>query len=135
MSYGTDIWCTGEMVSGRRAKGSTVVAQALYRRLITPRGMLRGGDDESAYGFDIAGFVGAVGYPAAVAQLPGQVANELEKDQRVQSVAVTAAIERTPSGLMSITLNLDVKLYEEDESFSLVVGVNDTSVTLLGGTA
>lgn len=131
--YGRDIWCTDAMATGRLARGSQVVLQALYRRLITPRGTLRGGEEELAYGFDIAEYVGAVGITTAVAALPGIVRAELLKDDRVLSVSVDASIVTDTPGLTSITLALLVTLDDELADFPLTLAVTDVDVTLIGG--
>lgn len=133
MSYGVDVWCASGVVAGRLARGRTVVAQALYRRLITPRGTLRGGDEEAAYGLDLSEYVGAVGHETAVAALPGLVRGELLKDDRVADVNVAATSSADTAGLVSITLEIDVTLADESEPFALSVAVTDTSVALLGG--
>jgi len=130
--YGADIWCTDQLITGRLARGPAVVAQALYRRLITPRGTLRGGDDESAYGFDVASYVGAVGTATALAALPGLVRGELVKDARVADVAATASITTDPGGLVSIVIVVDVTLADEGETFTFSVGVDAVSAQFLG---
>lgn len=130
--YGTDIWCGDELITGRYAKGVMVVALALYRRLITPRGKLRGGEAESTYGFDLSEFIGAVGYENALGPLPGLVRNELQKDDRVSTVAVTVTLDRTEDGLIFITLSIEVLLQDSDQVFTLTVKADDTTTTLLG---
>ncbi len=132
MSYGVDTWCAGSLVPGRLARGSQVVAQAIYRRLTTPRGMLRGGDDAGAYGIDLVGYVGSVGTAVALQALPSVVRGEILKDDRVADVTVTPTISPQPSGLVDILLVIDVVLAEDGEDFSLTLAVGDTSVTILG---
>ncbi len=127
--YGSDIWCTDTLVTGRLARGRTVVAQALYRRLITPRGMLA---DDDTYGLDLAGYVGAVGTTVALAALPSLVRAELLKDDRVSDIAVTSAITTERSGLVSIVLEISAVLTDESEQFSLTVGVSSAGTVLLG---
>ncbi len=127
--YGSDTWCTDSLVTGRLVSGRTLVAQALYRRLITPRGMLA---DDDTYGLDLAGYVGAVGTTVALAALPSLVRAELLKDDRVSDVAVTSAISTERSGLVSIALEIGVVLTDESEQFSLTVGVSSAGAALLG---
>jgi hypothetical protein len=138
--YGADTWCLDSLQPGRYATGATVVVQALYRRLITPRGTLQpvddtlGGDDERAYGFDVSGYCGAVGYPTAVNALPGQVRNELLKDDRVSpSLSVTATLSQGNDGLDAIDLSISGELADESGSFDLTLRVNDVTVAILGG--
>lgn len=131
--YGLDTWCLDSLSPGRYARGPTLVAQALYRRLITPRGTLRGGDEEGAYGFDVSGYCGAVGYPTALAALPGLVTGELLKDDRVSEVTVEATEAETDTGDIAITLTIDAVLADESGSFVLTLSVTDVNTTILGG--
>lgn len=131
MSYGVEMWCADKLVSGRYSRGVLTVALALYRRLITPRGTLRGGDDEAAYGLDITALVGAVGYETAIGTLPGRIQGELEKDERVASVSVSVTPEYDAGGVVSLTIEIDVRLKAEDQEFQLSVSVNDLNTDLI----
>jgi hypothetical protein len=130
--YGQDTWCMGSLSPGRVATGATVVAQALYRRLITPRGMLRGGDEEQDYGFDVAQFIGHVDNDTAAAALPAMVRAECLKDDRVSRVDVVADVARSSNGLTEITLTLDVLLSDGRTSFSLTLSATDAGLVLAG---
>jgi hypothetical protein len=114
------------------ARGRTALAQALYRRLITPRGTLRGGREEAAYGLDVAGYVGAVGVATALAALPALVRAELCKDDRVRDVVVTAT-STTMGAETAVQLEIDVAPMDEDDTFTLTLLVTDVRVELLGG--
>ncbi|MFA5436583.1 MAG: hypothetical protein WC372_11150 [Candidatus Neomarinimicrobiota bacterium] len=130
--YGSEVWCLSELGTGRLVSGRAALAQALYRRLVTPRGTLRGGREESAYGLDVAGYVGAVGTTVARIALPAVVRAELLKDDRVRSVTVSAtSVEE--SGGITLVLDLDVTPHDEDEEFRLTLGVSDVGVSVLGG--
>lgn len=129
--YGAEIWCTDTLSAGRFARGPRIVAQALYRRLITPRGMLRRGGQSAAYGLDVADYIGAVGTDAAVIALPSLVRGELTKDDRVSDVAVKATIARSSNGDIDITLEIDVVLVDSGTELSLTVAANDSGVSLL----
>jgi hypothetical protein len=131
--YGRAMWCTDQIRSGRHASGWRVVAQAYYRRLTTPRGTLRGGEEESAYGFDVCGYVGAVGEAIALRALPAQVAAELAKDDRGTGVSCEAAIATDADGLTSIVLTITATLADESDDFTLTLAVTSTTVTILGG--
>jgi len=133
VGYGLDTWCLDHLQPGRYARGSTLVAQALYRRLITPRGTLRGGDEESAYGFDVSGYVGAIGYQSALQAIPGLVRGELLKDDRLSEVEVKATFTEETNALIGILLDVRVTLADEDETFSLTLAVTDVNTTILGG--
>ena len=131
--YGVDMWCMGQIRSGRLARGNQVVIQALYNRTITPRGTLRGGEEESTYGLDLAGFVGAVGATIAARAIPLQLRTEWLKDDRVQDVSINGTVAQESDGTAAVDLDCNVLLVGEEESFPLTLRVSDTSVTILGG--
>jgi hypothetical protein len=131
--YGADTWCTDSLVVGRLARGRTLLAQALYRRLITPRGTLRGGEEERAYGFDVAGYVGAVGYDLAIAALPGLIRGELKKDNRVLDVAASITKQVDLDGSISLEIVINVVPVDESGDFDLTLNVTSVSAELVGG--
>ena len=106
--------------------GAELVAQACYRRLITPRGMLA---TDPNYGLDVAGYAGALGDSASVA-LPAMVENELLKDDRVLSVNVTASRAANATA-ETLTLTIRVQTTDPQISFTLTIGVSDVSVEWL----
>jgi len=129
VSTGRDTYCLDHLQPGRFARGVQLVAQRCYRRLITPPGTLRGGEDEADFGMDLAGFIGATEERDLASMLPVRVKNELMKDPVVESVKVTA--ERTSSGgRVSYTMTISVQSAEGD--FDLLVGVSEVSVEMLG---
>lgn len=130
--YGVDTWCLDSVQTGRLARGPMLVAQAIYRRFITPRGALRGGDEESAYGLDVSAYIGAVGAATAVAALPGLMRAEALKDQRVSDAQAQVAAVTSADGLTTITIALHVTLYDSDDDFTLTLGINSVTVTVLG---
>jgi hypothetical protein len=135
MPYGTEVWCTNGLQTGRLAKGKTALVQALFRRLITPRGTLRGGDEEANYGIDLAGYVGQVGDEVAALALPSVVRGELLKDERVTDVVATITASTASNLGVSYTLAVAVTPHDELESFTFNVAVSAASVELIGGTA
>src|SRR5262245_61811739 len=88
-NFGRDLSCSTSIRSGRFVSGARLVAEAAYRRLTTPRGMLRGSEEEQNYGIDVTELVGSATSPATVATLQGRIRAELEKDERIESVNVT----------------------------------------------
>ncbi len=132
LGYGADTWCGDRLVTGRMSRGVNVVILALYRRLITPRGTLRGGPEESAYGLDLAEYIGAVGYVTALAALPGLVRGELMKDDRVADIAVRTTISQSPAGLIAISLDVSGVLVDSEEDFAFTVSASEVSVELIG---
>jgi hypothetical protein len=126
--YGVEVSLTDRLVTGRLVSGKAVVIEALYRRLITPRGSLA---YDLIYGFDVSEFVGAVGFERAAPVIGGMVANELRKDDRV--VGVVCAVTLTPQADGSLILILDVAatLADSGEDFAFTAGVTETTTELL----
>jgi len=131
--YGVEVSLTDKLVSGRLVDGRAVVVEALYRRLITPRGSLGSTvfPDDLTYGFDVSGFVGAVGYERSKAVIGGMVENELSKDDRAYGITCTATLSEQDDGSLILLLDIDGVLRDSDEDFSLTLGVTDVTVELL----
>jgi len=139
--FGKDTWCLDSLQPGKLASGIRVVMQNLYHMCITPQGTLRGlgesgdegGDeDELSYGFDVMGYVGAVGDEVALRSLPLQLAAAFKKDDRVLTVTVEASISEDPSGLYTIELTPTVTLIGSEETFEFTIGVSALAIGLIG---
>lgn len=128
-SFGKDISCTSGLRTGRFAMGARLVAEALYRRLITPRGMLRGGEDEANYGLDICGLIGSSTSASDEAALPGRIRVELMKDERVESVEVSV-VSSVSGPTTSYTITVEAQTAEGP--FMLTVAASSVTVELLG---
>ena len=153
MAYGRDTYCTDGVKSGRLVSGAILLAQALYRRLITVRGSLRGGEAEENYGFDIVGLIGANHTEGDKAALPSKIRNELLKDGRVEDVTVevvasdtgangivedvTVEVVASDTGANGIayTITIDVVPFEEIEEFTFSVAVTKVNAAFLGLTS
>lgn len=134
VDFGTDTYCGSSLSTGVLVSGTTALAQAIYRRLITPRGMLRGGTAESDYGIDIVGIIGKVDYDGDAGKtLLGQIRNEVMKDERVADCEVTVLSTTGSDGAISYTITIDVEAIEEGD-VTLVLGVDNVSANLLGYT-
>lgn len=128
-NFGRDISCTTSLRSGRYVTGARLVAEAAYRRLTTPRGMLRGGEDEGTYGLDLTELVGTTTTAATAATLQGRVQAELLKDERIESASVTVLETRNgPSTAYRITIRATTNA----GPFTLQVSATDVSVELIG---
>lgn len=109
--------------------GARLVAEAAYRRLTTPRGMLRGGEEEAIYGIDLLDMIGAVASDAEAATLGGRVKAELLKDERIVDCDVVVTLTRIgPAVEYVITITAET----DAGPFDLTLGVDDVSVDLLG---
>lgn len=140
--YGVDTWCANTLVTGRLARGSRVVALAVFRRFITPRGTLHGllnddctdfvgGDEEGRYGFDLSAYVGAVGTEIALAALPAFMSAEAEKDDRVASASAEVSTVTNSAGQTSLYCRVTGVLRDGEEVFSLTLSVSEAATTLL----
>ena len=128
-NFGRDTSCTDSLRSGRLVSGARLVGEAAYRRLITVRGTLPGGEDEQNYGFDIAGKLGTVVTKSQEAALPGQVQTELLKDERLNAVNVNlVSTKNGPSVSWEVTVEGDT----DAGPFTLVLAVSGVTVDLLG---
>ena len=127
--FGDERSCTDSLRTSRFASGPRLVAEACYRRLTTPRGTLRGGDDEQNYGLDLLNLIGTVSSASAAAALPGQIESELLKDERLDSVTATVTSSVVgPSTSWSIVVEGETA----EGPFALTLSVDDVTVSLLG---
>ncbi len=127
--FGRDYSCTDSLRTARFVTGARLVAEAAYRRLTTPRGMLRGGEDEAEYGLDLTELIGSIATEADAAALAGRVRAELEKDDRIESVEVT--VTATTDGPATAYV-VAVKATTAAGPFGLTLEVDAVSVELLG---
>lgn len=120
--FGFDTSCASRLSTSRMVRGRELVAQAVYRRLTTPRGSLTWGPEHLAYGLDLKDMVGKVGVDAAARALPAQIRNELVKDDRISDVRVT--IRAVGSGVeRGLEIQITVSTFDEGEDFSLTLSV------------
>lgn len=129
VDYGRDTSCTTSLNSGRFVTGPRLVGEAAYRRLTTPRGMLRGGEDEQNYGIDLTALIGSVNNRGASASLPGRIQSELLKDERIESVEVDV-VESTDGP--DITIGITIEAQTGAGPFTLKLLATDVTVELLG---
>jgi len=128
---GTDMSCTDDLnPSITEVSGARLLAEAQYRRLISPRGSLYRSPD---YGTDIRNKVGSEAYPE---QLRRDVESELVKDERVLDVSTTVTFVDTNELAIELdreigTMVIQVNGTTDVGPFELVVGVDDVSIELL----
>ena len=126
--FGKDTSCTTVLRPGQFVTGPRLVAEAAFRRLTTPRGMLRGGEEEANYGLDLLDMIGAVSSKSDAIALGGKIRNELLKDERIESV--DASVLLTRDGPAS-TLEITVEAVTREGPFALTISVDEVSVQLL----
>jgi phage baseplate assembly protein W len=100
-----------------------VVAEALTRRLTTPRGALPFYPD---YGTDVRGWLNESVTQARLSEWRRAVQRECEKDERVASADASLAYNQ-----QSQTLSISVAGTTADGPFALVLSVTSVTVTLL----
>lgn len=128
-NYGKDTSCTTSLRTGRYATGLRLVAEAAYRRLTTPRGMLHGGEEEADYGLDLTDLIGSSAPDVVAVSLPGRIASELAKDERIEGVDVDVAVQREgPATRFLITIEATTG----EGPFTLQVVANEVTAELLG---
>ncbi len=130
--YGRDVSCTDSLKTGRFVTGARLVGEAAYRRLTTPRGMLRGGEEEQNYGLDLTELCGATNPDSAAAALPGRIRSELSKDERIASVDVDVLVSKSgPETTFTITIEAQTVAAGP---FTLVLLASAVTIELLGVT-
>ena len=129
VDFGRDVSCLDSLRTGRFVAGARLVGEACYRRLTTPRGMLRGGEAEQNYGLDLTELCGSTNPKAAAASLPGRIRSELSKDERVESVDVSV-LSTTEGPATSFAITIAVQTAAGP--FELQMLASAVTVELLG---
>ena len=121
--FGSDISCIFDSTPEfSEVSGLRVVAEAIARRHITPRGQLI---KDPNYGSDMTRYLNADLSATDIAQISAESEAECVKDERV--LAATTIVQVTPQG----TLLLNITLTTADGPFTLVLAVSDVTVQLL----
>jgi hypothetical protein len=126
--FGRDTFCVDSLRTGRFATGVRLVAQNAYHRLTTPRGQLRGGEEEQDYGLDLSEMIGGVASDADALAVQHRVRNELQKDERIGDVTVSVLVVRDA---IATEYQITVVAQTAEGPFTLVVRVADVTVELL----
>lgn len=128
-NFGREVSCTTEIRTGRFVTGARLVGEAIYRRLTTPRGMLRGAEGEANYGLDLTELIGSASTKASAAALPARIKAEIRKDERIESanVIVVESNEGVAKGFV-----ITIEALAADGPFTLTLAVDEVTVGLLG---
>ena len=122
-SFGSDLAGTTDLFADmRETSGLALLGDALYRRLITPRGRLL---DDPNYGYDLTQWINADVDASDIDQMQQNIRAECLKDQRVLSA--TATTNLTNADVLVITIAVTTAL----GPFSLVLAVSAVGVTVL----
>ncbi len=119
---GTDVSCVFDatpnmaMVSGRRC-----LAEAVARRLITPRGRLIGSPN---YGFDLTQYLNDDLTAGDLIRIAAGATSEVKNDERVLAATVSIALA---FGVMTVKVLLE----DATGPFTLVLSISDVTVEIL----
>src|SRR5262249_35544866 len=122
LDFGTDLDCGDDLNPlGSTVTGPLCLAQAIQRRLSTPRGMVI---DAPNYGRDLREYLSRGMAAENIEAIPGEVRAELLKDERLEEVDVV------PTMPASDALRLDIACQTAEGPFSLVLDVTQAAVEL-----
>lgn len=122
LGYGTDLSCVSDLTAAMtEVTGRTALAEALARRLQTPRGGLI---DDPNYGYDVTGEIDDDLTTRDIARIASQVDAECAKDERVISTTTTAVF-------LSGALTLSIDIRDSAGPFKLVLLATSVSLSVL----
>lgn len=126
--YGSDVSCAHDVDPGvAELDGSLtlVLAQAIVRRLDTPRGSL---PDDASYGISLRSMVNQGVGDSELAQMAGVIRGEVAKDDRVDTVTVTVT---TSAAIDALTVTLIVRPVDAAlGGFTMTLAVTSGAVLL-----
>lgn len=122
INYGHDLFCVTDLDPGMiEVDGRVCLAQAIARRLMTPRGTLI---DDANYGYDLTAFLNDDVDASTINRMQGQIVAECMKDERV--VGATATVVYTAQQLI-----VTISLTDGVGPFPLVLAVSAVTVQIL----
>ncbi len=137
IDYGSDLSCVSDLTPHMLVvSGNRLVAEAIARRLQTPKGALL---DDSNYGYDVTGLINADIGPGDLGRIAAGITAECQKDQRVFSASVDVewavvgpSFGQVPgfpsgSGYLAITISLVLG----SGPFTLVLAASQVTVAIL----
>lgn len=124
MPYGSDISAVSDINPSMVLRsGPQVLADAIGRRLITPRGGLFYDPD---YGLDVRAWLNESITESSGVELGSAIAAECEKDERIESARATVDFN-----LLEGRIRIAVELTTAEGPYRLVLSVSDVSVDIL----
>ena len=127
IDYGFDLSAVSDIDPGfRTVSGRRLLAEAIARRLQTPRGRLA---DDPNYGYDLTGLLKADFAPQDLARIASLVEAECTKDERVVGASATVTLQ-VPSS-PSTGLLVSVLIQDGSGPFPLVLAVSGVTVQIL----
>ncbi len=123
--FGTDLGCVFDLeATCAPVTGRKLLAQAIARRLITPRGRLI---DDANYGTDLTEFINEDMSKRDIAMLLSAINAEVMKDERVASVTIDIIAPPNLTGAYTIRIDLE----DADGPFSMTVAASSVTLELL----
>lgn len=120
--WGIDVVCSDDIdPTFALESGTVLVAHALYRRFLTPRGTLVGDDD---YGLDLRDEVGDSFDTRSVGVLRAKIVAECMKDERVQSATADVSFAAG-------AIRVSIRGHSAAGPFSLTLAVDTVTAQLL----
>jgi phage baseplate assembly protein W len=111
----------------RLSDDQAILSQAILMRLSTRKGTYWA---DPGYGINVSEYLLADLTPDAIARIPYEIQAELEKDERIAAVKVSASITKTTAG--GVKLYVDLKVTPSTaQTFSMTLSVTDLTVELL----
>ena len=128
--FGTDLSCDASDLTGVDAmvSGNAIVAQALVRRIVTPRG---GVIDDPDYGYDVTAPLDSIGDQRSLARTLAMMDAEFRKDERV---AYSQTIGKLSGPLAGQTLTTTTTIQTAQGTFTMTTAITNVTATLLGVT-
>lgn len=124
VDYGTDLdWGADLSKTAGTVSGTKLLGQAVYHRLMTPRGSQLDCPDD---GIDLQEYLSLPMTPAQLAGVPGEVRQEILKDERIQDAEVI--MTKLVDGF-KLTIRCTPA---EGPDFELTLGVDAAATKLLG---
>ena len=127
VGYGVDLKCIDDLdpaLASTDPFSTETLAQDCYHRITTRRGTM---PDDPDYGIDILAFLHAPKTPGELRACEGQIATELQKDDRVREASAVVTFDGRK-------LSVSVRVTPEDPAlgpFSLIIAVVDGATLLL----
>ena len=133
--YGRTIYCYGPngLQPGRALTGRAALAASLWRRFMTPRASLQGGDEELAFGYDVRRLLGTSTTGVAAQRIATILESEAAKDERIAAVAASVVSVRGADSTAVVTFSLVVTPADDTDTFALTLEVSTVDVQILGG--
>ncbi len=120
---GSDLSWTDDVDPAFRLVTDTqLVGEAIYRRLITLRGMLI---DDPDYGLDVRAMISKGFTPTQKAAIAGRIKQEVEKDERIQPGAIVTLDDSTPD-----VWRIAIRAVTSAGPFTLTLNVTDAATKL-----